>query len=461
MRIRAALVPSLVLALAGCHGARESDATPQPTAAPAHDEQAAAAQTVVAQKGTPRGYDHPDQYLTVTPTAPAPNLEPVVEHPEQEKQARARLDELQRKFGRPPNIVVFLLDDIGWMDFGFNGGGIAVGNDTPHIDRIAADSLILTSAYSHAELLADARHHHDRAVSAAPRHPGAADVRPAGRPRGRGHARQAASPTAATRRRRSASGTWARTEGSQPQNVGFDDFRGFLSVSDMYTEWRDPEFNPGDRAEPGAHRVHGEAAVRQGRRARRQGREVETVQRDRPLDDQGPRSDVGRITASSSSAEGGARDSPFFLYYCTRGCHFDNYPNAKYAGRSRARTVYSDCIVEIDDIFARLIKALAEAGAARKHARPLHAPITVPSRRSRPMGARRFAAARARPGKAACACRRSRTGRARSPHAESEGLFYLADIFPPHSRTRRQARRRARTAGATDATWTASTRRRS
>ena len=31
---------------------------------------------------------------------------------------------------------------------------------------------------------------------------------------------------------------------SQPQNVGFDDFYGFLSVSDMYTEWRDPYFFP-------------------------------------------------------------------------------------------------------------------------------------------------------------------------------------------------------------------------
>ena len=33
-------------------------------------------------------------------------------------------------------------------------------------------------------------------------------------------------------------------EQSQPQNVGFDDFYGFLSVSDMYTEWRDQYFYP-------------------------------------------------------------------------------------------------------------------------------------------------------------------------------------------------------------------------
>ncbi len=48
----------------------------------------------------------------------------------------------------------------------------------------------------------------------------------------------------ATSPRRSASGTCGENPASQPQNVGFDDFYGFLSVSDMYTEWRDPYFFP-------------------------------------------------------------------------------------------------------------------------------------------------------------------------------------------------------------------------
>ena len=41
-------------------------------------------------------------------------------------------------------------------------------------------------------------------------------------------------------------GKWHMGENveSQPQHVGFDDFFGFLSVSDMYTEWRDPNFFP-------------------------------------------------------------------------------------------------------------------------------------------------------------------------------------------------------------------------
>ena len=41
-------------------------------------------------------------------------------------------------------------------------------------------------------------------------------------------------------------GKWhmGENQGSLPQNVGYDDYVGFLGVSDMYTEWRDVYFNP-------------------------------------------------------------------------------------------------------------------------------------------------------------------------------------------------------------------------
>jgi arylsulfatase A-like enzyme len=41
-------------------------------------------------------------------------------------------------------------------------------------------------------------------------------------------------------------GKWHMGEnrGSLPQNVGYDDYLGFLGVSDEYTEWRDQYFNP-------------------------------------------------------------------------------------------------------------------------------------------------------------------------------------------------------------------------
>ncbi len=87
----------------------------------------------IKREGKP-GYDHPNQYIGIRGRLVAENMEPVIEHPEQAAEAEKKLSELAERKGKKPNIVVFLMDDVGWMDFGFNGGGIAVGSRTgsPH-----------------------------------------------------------------------------------------------------------------------------------------------------------------------------------------------------------------------------------------------------------------------------------------------------------------------------------------
>ena len=50
---------------------------------------------------------------------------------------------------RPPNIVVILVDDLGWNDLSFGGGGVAGGSvPTPHIDSLAAEGANFTWGYS-------------------------------------------------------------------------------------------------------------------------------------------------------------------------------------------------------------------------------------------------------------------------------------------------------------------------
>lgn len=44
-----------------------------------------------------------------------------------------------------PNIILILADDLGWGDVGFNGGALA---KTPHLDRLAAEGLVLTDFHS-------------------------------------------------------------------------------------------------------------------------------------------------------------------------------------------------------------------------------------------------------------------------------------------------------------------------
>ena len=78
-----------------------------------------------------------------------------------------------------------------------------------------------------------------------------------------------------------------------------------------------------------------------------------------------------------------------------RGCHFDNYPNAKYAGSSPARTSYGDCMVEMNDF-----------RMANAHL------ITVRKPKFRRTVARRSAVRKVLHGKAAFVCQPSFTGKA-------------------------------------------------
>ena len=44
-----------------------------------------------------------------------------------------------------PNIVIVFMDNFGWGEPGFNGGGIIRGAETPRMDQIAAQGLRLTN----------------------------------------------------------------------------------------------------------------------------------------------------------------------------------------------------------------------------------------------------------------------------------------------------------------------------
>jgi len=50
---------------------------------------------------------------------------------------------------RPPNVVVILVDDLGWNDLTWNGGGVADGAvPTPHIDSLARDGVDFRRGYA-------------------------------------------------------------------------------------------------------------------------------------------------------------------------------------------------------------------------------------------------------------------------------------------------------------------------
>jgi len=120
---------------------------------------------------------------------------------------------------------------------------------------------------------------------------------------------------------------------------------------------------------------------------------------------------------------------PFFLYCNTRAGHFDNYPNAKYAGISPARTSYSDVIVEINDVFARRYKALEESGQL-ENTLIIFSSDNGPEQEVIPCGRTAFRGGKGSTWEGGMRVPTFAYWKGMiAPGRKSDGLFYLGDLF--------------------------------
>jgi arylsulfatase len=292
----------------------------------------------------------------------AEHREPAFAHAEQVAAARQKLADYVARRGRAPNFLVFLMDDVGWGDFGCYGGGVAFGAPTPAFDRLAAQGLRLTSCYSEPSCSPS------RATLLTGRLPNRHGLhRPPmyGEPGGLQGEVTLSELLSAAGYVTQAVGKWhmGENEASQPQNAGFDDFYGFLSVSDMYTEWRDPHFFPEivyseARTEWVKNMPFNRCFVHANRGARAENVEEVTIPVLSQLDDKWCAYSVEFLKRMAKEGK------PWLLYHCTRGAHFDNYPHERFLAASPARHPYKDTLVELDDIVRRLTDALRETGQA-------------------------------------------------------------------------------------------------
>jgi arylsulfatase len=189
--------------------------------------------------GTARAADDP---LVQPLVEVAKNREPVLVHATQLADAQRKLDAFVKRTGRRPNVLVFIMDDVGWGDLGVYGGGVAVGAPTPNMDRLAREGLRLTSTYAQPSCSPT------RATIMTGRLPmrhGLLRPPMAGERGGLEGEITIAQLLSQAGYRTVGVGKWHMGENvqSQPQNVGFDEFYGFLTVANIYTEWRDPYFN--------------------------------------------------------------------------------------------------------------------------------------------------------------------------------------------------------------------------
>ena len=67
---------------------------------------------------------------------------------EEDKQIDQKLAALEKKFGKKPNIIYILADDVGWGEMGWQGGGKHRRTPTAELDKMAFEGMRFWSAYA-------------------------------------------------------------------------------------------------------------------------------------------------------------------------------------------------------------------------------------------------------------------------------------------------------------------------
>jgi arylsulfatase len=291
----------------------------------------------------------------------AEHMEPAIPHPQQDLVAKQKLDALRKKTNQKPNILIFIVDDMGWGDIGINGGGESVGAPTPNIDWLGLNGINLTSAYSQPSCTPT------RAAIMTGRIPVRSGLT---RPTLTGEnpkintwdtENSAAKILSANGYKTALSGKWhlGELEGTRPNNVGYDEYYGLLSVVSDMAQVLDTAIYPEIINKPEQlavikHLV--EPAIWSGKKGQPSKIEyhINSVRQLANIDQDFASYSEKFIRARAKNKE------PFYLIHSFSRLHNDNYTPAAYRGKSPAGTPYKDGVVEVDDIVGRIMNVLKE-----------------------------------------------------------------------------------------------------
>ena len=284
------------------------------------------------------------------------NFEPALLRPDQARAAQAKLDAIYKRTGKRPNILIFVVDDLGYGDVGAYGGGESLGAPTPHIDRLAREGLKLTSTYAQPSCTPT------RAALNTGRLPvrsGLTSPKLLNDNADISSELLAAKILSGAGYRTALSGKWhlGEKEGSRPWQVGFDEFTGFLGVSNAYQEEHpsasdvanDPELLAQLRSMPGSRDLW--SATKEGG-----GKSLGQINwsNDATLDQKFAAFSEDFIRRSAKSGK------PFYLSHNFTKVHYFNQPSKAFVGKSATKDVYRDSVIEVDDIVGRLTKLLED-----------------------------------------------------------------------------------------------------
>jgi len=291
----------------------------------------------------------------------APHLEPTIPHPAWDQEAQNKLEALEKKNGRKPNIIIFMIDDMGWGDPGCYGGGAAIGAPTPVMDNLAHKGLMLTSAYSQPSCT-----------------PTRAAFQTGRLPQRSGQTR----PTAAGEEGRETSeiylakilsdagyktamaGKWhlGETEGSLPTDQGgYDEYYGNLGVNTVFHDWRDPEINPEIANRPEYFNKMKQVDFIRHSVKIKKGEKMELIE-EIDLETE-PLLEEKYLAWSQDFIKRSVKEEkPFYLHHAMNRVHTKNYPHPNFVGKSPGATPYKDGMMEVDYTLGELMKTLEETG---------------------------------------------------------------------------------------------------
>jgi len=250
---------------------------------------------------------------------------------------------------RPTNVLLILVDNLGWGELGCYGGGVLRGAPTPRIDALAAQGLRLTNFNVESDCVPT------RSALMTGRHPirtGGLQSVPAGLPQG-------LIPWEITlgqlfQRQDYATGCFGKWHlgdrpGRHPHDRGFDEWYGIPRTSNESMFTSTPGFDPS--VVPMPYVMSG----RTGEPA--QDLHVYDLDARRRIDGEVTAHTIDFITRQSAAGK------PFFAYVPMIHVHYPTYPHPDFAGRTGAGD-FADSMVEMDHRVGQLLDALDSLGIA-------------------------------------------------------------------------------------------------
>lgn len=306
----------------------------------------------------------------VTPLSKAKIIEgkeswqPAIPNPAQDKIAADMLAALKKKTGKMPNIVWFVIDDMGFGDPGCYGGGASIGAATPNIDRLANQGLKLTSTYSQptctptrSAILTGRipyRTGLTRPILAGDKltkNPWADEISLPTLLSGAGY-------------KTVLSGKWhiGELEGMRPTEVGFDEWYGWYAAEKEITQSFDKRRYPDLVLDTFKLAAYNKLDAGKDLMFGTKGGKIITKKVTTGTDDIAEGDQTLKKYSLEKIKEFAKSGKPFFLEHAFMKVHADNFASKEFEGKSASKYPYKDGVVEVDAIIGELVAELEKEG---------------------------------------------------------------------------------------------------